>query len=423
MNLAPPIFADSIGVGWHFLIGGTGFITRWTVAGDAAARTITLPLTNGGGSVFNCTVDWGDGTPFSTVTAYNDANRIHTYAGDGTYNVEIQGTCEGWSFNNAGDKLKLTAIVNWGSISTFAGFKYLLGGFYGCANNVSLPTGKILASGAGPTSFGDCFRANAFTTIPAGMFDYCTGVLSFNACFSNNAALTTIPAGLFDHCTAATTFYFTFSTDGLLTAIPAGLFDHCILVTNFSTCFYGTALTTIPAGLFDYCTLATNFSYCFYGNTPLQVGTRDFLPVGGEPTRFLNKMMNFSYCYARSSFAGVQGTAPDLWNCDFGETITLDVAPAVDWAPGDTITGQTSLATTEVVSRTSALVYKIKKHFGTFVLGEVVGVTGVPSKLADQGAANPIFVGTPVSAACFGGAGNDLTSISNYAAIPASWTI
>ena len=74
-----------------------------------------------------------------------------------------------------------------------------------------------------------------------------------------------------------------------------------------------------------------------------------------------------------------------------------------------------------VVSRTSALVYKIKKHFGTFSLDEVVGVTGDATKLADQGAANPTFIGKPVSASCFGGAGNSIASLSNYADIPADW--
>ena len=104
-----------------------------------------------------------------------------------------------------------------------------------------------------------------------------------------------------------------------------------------------------------------------------------------------------------------------------GETITLSLAPAADWVGGDIITGQTSGATAVVVAKVSALVYKIKQHFGTFSLGEIVGVTGTPTKLALQGGANPTFAGTPVSAGCFGGAGNSIASLSNYASIPASW--
>ena len=370
-----------------------GFITRWAVAGDATARTITLPLSNGNGSTFNCTIDWGDGTAFSTVTAYNDANRIHTYAANGTYNVEIRGKCEGWSFNNAGDKLKLTSIINWGSRGIFGGFKYLMGGFYGCTNNTSLGVGKILISGAGPTDLYACFQANALTTIPAGFLDKLTVVTILNSCFSTNH----------------------------ITTIPAGLFDHCTLVTDCYGCFYHNNLTAIPSGLFALLPLVLDFTFCFATNTALQLTQDTYYSAGGESTRFLNKAVNFTSCYSRASFTGIQGAAPDLWNCDFGETITLDVAPAVDWAIDDVITGQTSAAVATVVSKVSTFVYKIKKHFGIFALDEIVGVTGTPNKLANQGAANPIFVGTPISTGCFGGAGNSLTSLTNYASIPASW--
>lgn len=115
------------------------------------------------------------------------------------------------------------------------------------------------------------------------------------------------------------------------------------------------------------------------------------------------------------------GAAPDLWNCDFGEIITLDVSPTTDWASGDIITGQTSGATCEVVSKTSATIYKIKKHFGTFTLGEIIGVTDNADKLVDQGAANPTFSGTPAATDCYNGAGNSTTSLTNYNDIPTSW--
>jgi len=134
------------------LFGGqriSGFVTRWTVAGNATARTITLPLVNTrteGALAYNCTVDWGDGSALSTVTTYNSANAVHTYASNGTYNVEIKGTCEGWSFNNAGDNLKIVAVVNWGTVGGHNGWKYLGGGFYGCTNLTILGVGSILAS-------------------------------------------------------------------------------------------------------------------------------------------------------------------------------------------------------------------------------------------------------------------------------------
>lgn len=71
------------------------------------------------------------------------------------------------------------------------------------------------------------------------------------------------------------------------------------------------------------------------------------------------------------------------------ETLTLDVAPVTDWAAADVITGQTSAATCVVVAKLTALTYKVKSRLGVYTLGEIIGVTGVAAKLADQGATKP----------------------------------
>lgn len=587
----------------------TGFTIEFTVAGDATARTITLPLVNNrteGPLSYNCTVKWGDGTPDSLVTAYNDVNRIHTYAANGTYQVEITGTMEGWSFNNAGDKLKVSRIHDWGHPDRYNGFKYLRYGFYGCSNLTSLGRRIILASGTGVLSdgFSQTFRGCAFSkitthlfknhtsvttdaffstfyncaslaSIPADLFRYNTGATTnaFSNTFNGCTSLTSIPVDLFRYNTAVTTsgfkstfdgctslasipvdlfryntlvstsgFYGTFKncmslasipTDlfryntavtanafrdlfyncSLITAIPVDLFRYNTLATSnafdntfygcssitliptdlfryntavttsaFSGTFYGcssitsiptdlfrynttagvsafsetfrncTSLTTVPIDLFRYnvnvstngffatfygCTsLATvpadlfryntavvsgGFSNTFNGCTKLQLNKNIFYADGEQSTRFLNIVSDFTNCFTRTSFTGTQGTAPDIWECDYGETITLDVSPTTDWAVDDVITGQTSGATAVVVSKVSATVYKIKKHFGTFTLGEIVGVTGDPNKLADQGPTKPTFSGKPTSLNTYSGAGNSLTSLDNYASIPASW--
>jgi hypothetical protein len=161
---------------------------------------------------------------------------------------------------------------------------------------------------------------------------------------------------------------------------------------------------------------AGGFQDTFQGCTKLQLNKNIFYADGEQGTRFLGLASDFSSCFQRDSFGGTQGTAPDLWDCDFGETITLSTAPASDWDPGDTVTGQSSSATVVVVAKLSSLVY-----YGTFTLGEVVGVTGVPAKLAAQDGTAPTFSGTPVSASCYGGAGNSLASLDNYDDVPASW--
>ncbi len=83
------------------------------------------------------------------------------------------------------------------------------------------------------------------------------------------------------------------------------------------------------------------------------------------------------------------GTA---YTIQMDETLDIDVSPATDWATGDTITGQTSGQTCVIVSKISATTYKVKSRTGAFTLGEIIGVTGDSSKLADQGGAHPVFL-------------------------------
>jgi len=71
------------------------------------------------------------------------------------------------------------------------------------------------------------------------------------------------------------------------------------------------------------------------------------------------------------------------------EILNLDVAPASDWAAGDIITGQSSAVTSVCVSKITSLTYYVRERSGNYTLGEIIGVTGVGVKLADQGAANP----------------------------------
>jgi len=71
------------------------------------------------------------------------------------------------------------------------------------------------------------------------------------------------------------------------------------------------------------------------------------------------------------------------------EILTLDVAPVDAWEAGDLVTGQSSGKTCRVISKLTSLTYRIRERTGAFTLGETIGVTGTPDKLADQGAAHP----------------------------------
>ena len=345
----------------------TGFVTQWTVSGDANGRTVVLPLAQSSAErtlIYNFVVTWGDNNS-STVTSYNDPNSRHTYANPGTYRVEITGTCEGWSFNPLDTmQLKLTAISSWGSPAKFDGFQYLWNGFGGCSNLTWLPYGGILASknggpGVQSQGFANTFASNTkLTSIPYDLFIHHPKAGDFSNVFMYDSNLTSIPSGLFRHNVAATSFNGALSYCTKLATVPTNTFLYNVAVTSFANLFgEDTALTGIPVDLFRFNVAATSFdgafrdcsnltsvpantfrynkakeisfSYTFFNDTKLKIGPNIFYANGEEATRFAgNTSTNLSGCFFRNTYTGTTGagTAPDLWACTFGGTLKSSAA-------------------------------------------------------------------------------------------------
>jgi hypothetical protein len=370
-------------------------------------ETFTLPINAGGaGYTQNFTANWGD-TTSSEITAYNDPDRIHTYAVAGTYDIELNGTCEWFAFDNGGDKTKIKKLL---AFTGDMGFKVL--NFSGCSalnTIISLGTMASLTNVYRTNTSGLFQNCTSITSIPSGMFNGCPAITDFSYAFymCNNAALTSIPVDLFRYNTAVTSFAYTFGVCNKITSLNSSLFQYNTLVTSFERTFYScfaltaipidlfryniaattfsytfggggtgclfitsipidlfryniaaisfaytfqncSGLTSIPTDLFRYNTVATAFNGTFNGCVKAQYNINIFYAAGEEGTRFLNKSVTFGACFSRSTFSGVQGTAPDLWNCNFG-------------------------------------------------------------------------TGTPTRTNCYSGAGNSLTSLTNYADIPTVW--
>lgn len=104
----------------------TEFISVWRTTG--AIETVTLPYL-ASGSIYSGLIDWGDGT--TSANSYD--NRTHTYTGAGDYTITIDGFVSGFSFVNAGDKLKLREIKHWGNKFSPNNNN---GTFFGCSNLV-----------------------------------------------------------------------------------------------------------------------------------------------------------------------------------------------------------------------------------------------------------------------------------------------
>lgn len=143
---------------------GFPFVSTWNTAntsgGSSASNQIQLPLFSGGS--YNFIVDWGDGNS-DTITAWNQAETLHTYASSGTYTISIEGECKGFRFNNTGDRQKILSIASWGDFELIGN---LGGQFYGC-NNLDL------SSVSDVLNFGNCTSCQR-------MFDTCLSISTIN---------------------------------------------------------------------------------------------------------------------------------------------------------------------------------------------------------------------------------------------------
>jgi surface protein len=150
------------------------FVTIWNVVSDG--ETVTLPLLSAG--TFSGTIDWGD----SSTSALSYANRAHTYTSAGTYTITISGdTLAGWAFQNAGDKLKITEISNWG-LFEFTDIRT----FQGCTNMDITATDVPTISTTNFTS--NFYNCDGITTVQNWSGWDMSGVTNYQTCFAESSA-------------------------------------------------------------------------------------------------------------------------------------------------------------------------------------------------------------------------------------------
>ena len=141
---------------WTITDGGlhnnNPFTSVWKTT--SASESITLPLRSGYN--YDFTVDWGDGSSTSTVTAHDDTDRTHTYANAGEYTVTITGLVEAWYFNNGGSKNKIIQVTELGDM----GWKNLELAFYRCRNLTTVAGGDVSGVTNMSYMFGDAASAN-----------------------------------------------------------------------------------------------------------------------------------------------------------------------------------------------------------------------------------------------------------------------
>jgi len=191
------------------------------------SEDVTLPLVNGG--TFNFTVDWGDGSS-DTITAWDDPLATHTYGVAGEYVVVMIGALTVFQVNAGAFATYPKRVIQWGQ----TGLTSI--NLNGCINLFEVPEDT----------------ANSFTSVTTLQF-FLKGCIS----------LTSVPAGIFQNCSLVITASEVFRESGILT-VPSGIFDGLTAVVSMTSIFYGTPISSLPTGLLANQTQVTSLAFAFY---------------------------------------------------------------------------------------------------------------------------------------------------------------
>ena len=363
-------------------------------------QVITLPTHNYYN--YDYYVNWGDGSAVAHNTVWNTGN-THSYATAGTYVISLWGkTFQGFFYSSLGsaDKLALRKILD----VTDMGINQI--DFNGCTNLAYIsPNFKKLRSVTnGSGIFQGC---TGLTYIPPGLFDGMSNVNTFYQVFNGCTGLTTITPNIFDKNPLVTSFAQAFANNGNLTAIPADLFKYNTQVTTFSYVFGGnpsnTHVTSIPVDLFRYNTLVTTFDNAFYGYAGLTSLPVDLFRYNIAVTSFY---ITFNYCTNLATLPN------DLFRYN---TLATDFRGTFNG--NNKIQANANVFSSVAGWESTRFLNQSPNFTNMFTRSSFTGTQGTAPDLWNCSFGS----GTPVTAACFGGAGNSITSLSNYASIPIAW--
>ena len=206
-------------------------ITVDTTKAGSADNTFVLPTVDG---TNYANIHWGDGT--KEQMDGSPGNITHVYPEPGVYQISIDGAFVRIYFNNAGDKLKLLSIDNWG-VSKWGGS--MNGAFFGCANMEAKYSDSPYFNNV--TDLGNMFR----------------GCAKFNGAVNFNTANVKNFVGMFNGCVLFNQSVLSFNTSK---------------ATTISQMFYGCSNFNQPVSHFDVSLVASTdstFALCSMFNQSL----------------------------------------------------------------------------------------------------------------------------------------------------------
>lgn len=257
--------------------------------------TLSLPYSTTG--TYSGTIDFGDG---SASVTNSFANRSHTYATAGDYNIKIDGECSRFQYQSHPDRLLVKEILSWGIYSfssiNFSGCKNLIGGancldvinlnttllsqmFYDCENMVSIQFMEDWDVSAITNFFGMFFDNNLFNQDLTGWDT--SSATDFSDLF-RNAAIYNQPVNSFD-VSNLTNLRQTFAGSSFNQSLSSWDVSNVI---NLQTTFYNSDFNQ-PINNWNVSNV-TNMRMTFY-NTPFNQ------PLNNWDTSSVNNMQRMFF--------------------------------------------------------------------------------------------------------------------------------
>ncbi len=249
------------------------FITTWQTDATgtktvSSSDQVKLPLKDGG--TYDFTVQWGDGQS-DTITAYDQVLDgetdpvTHTYASTGTYDITIEGTCEGWGFwYNGEDNSKLTGIKQWGNVKLHNnGFQLIYCDISSYTATDTLDTSNITSMASMftdttlPTGFDISGWDTSGVTNMSGVFDGVTLPDGFDISGWNTSSVTTMNE-MFYNATLPTGFDISGWNTSSVTNMTS-IFQSATLPSGFDISGWDTSSVTNMNSMFINATLPSGF--------------------------------------------------------------------------------------------------------------------------------------------------------------------
>ncbi len=294
-------------------ISFTEMVWNTTLPGYSNSDQIIIPAVDGG--VYNCTIDWGDGTQ-DTITTWDDPKWTHTYAVEGEYNVKIQGQFEGFNFYLGWDLGKLVSIISIGE-----------GFIFGTTEGDYLAGSGIVSA--------DLRGGDFSAMVNAGIFTNCRDLISVNLSGCNFPLVESI--GLLGYCTILPTIDLSSCNFPSLLHIDWG-FAECFALTSitlsssmsnvisaeraFESC---NSLTTIDISILTSLENATEmFSGCTLLETIDMTGLSSLLVANGMFQNCTSlEIIDVSPLQSLSEAGGMFRSCTSLVSIDISSLTTL----------------------------------------------------------------------------------------------------